>query len=80
MFVDWFVDLSGKGKDATTKGTRTLVILVTWSIWCERNARIFDCQEKPIRKLVDEIKDTVRLWGSAGAKHLAALVATNDRE
>ncbi|KAF8645781.1 hypothetical protein HU200_066097 [Digitaria exilis] len=36
MFVDWFVDLSGKGKDATTKGTRTLVILVTWSIWCER--------------------------------------------
>ncbi|KAF8665179.1 hypothetical protein HU200_054155 [Digitaria exilis] len=73
--MDRFHSLSGNGTVAATKGTRSLAILVVRSIWCERNARIFNAQEKSITTIVNEIKDVARLWGTAGAKHLAALVA-----
>ncbi|KAF8699001.1 hypothetical protein HU200_034833 [Digitaria exilis] len=72
--VDWFHELAGSAIDTAAKGTRSLAILIVWTVWCERNARIFNEQEKPIAKIIDDIKDTARLWGAAGAKHLAALV------
>lgn len=53
---------------------------MVWSIWCERNARIFNDQEKSVTRIVSEIKDEERLWGAAGAKHSAALVAPVLRE
>ncbi|PUZ44092.1 hypothetical protein GQ55_8G062100 [Panicum hallii var. hallii] len=43
------------------KGTRSLAILVIWSIWCERNARIFNDKEKKLARLVDEIKESANL-------------------
>ena len=55
-------------------GSRSLAILVTWSIWKERNARVFNNTEKTVARLVEEIKDEARLWCQEGAKHLAALV------
>jgi hypothetical protein len=39
----WFTDLfgpSGSGS-ARCKGIRSLVILVIWTLWCERKARFF---------------------------------------
>lgn len=54
----------------------SIAILVVWTIWCERNARIFNEEEKTVHRLVQEIKDTVRLWCTAGAKQMAVLVAT----
>ncbi|CAO2174480.1 unnamed protein product [Urochloa humidicola] len=73
--VTWFHDLAGSSSNTEAKGTRSLVILVVWTIWCERNARIFNNYEKPPSKIVDDIRDAARLWRAAGAKHLAALVA-----
>ncbi|KAF8722512.1 hypothetical protein HU200_022339 [Digitaria exilis] len=71
--VDWFHELAESAIDTGAKDTRSLAILVAWTVWCERNARIFNEQEKPIARIID-IKDTARLWDAAGAKHLAALV------
>ena len=55
-------------------------ILVTWSNWKERNARVFNNTEKTVARLVEEIKDEARLWCQAGAKHLAALVVNPSSE
>ena len=55
-------------------GARSLAFLVAWSIWCERNRRVFSDEVKPPSKIVEEIKDTSRLWTAAGAKNLAFLV------
>ncbi|KAF8642500.1 hypothetical protein HU200_067175 [Digitaria exilis] len=71
---DWFLELAGKGNDGATKGVCTLAILVIWAIWCERNA------EKSVQRIVEEINDTARLWGNAGAEHLAALVVVISSE
>lgn len=78
--VGWFFDLAGSAMDAATKGTHSLAILVVCLIWCDRNNRIFNNLEKPIAKLVDDIRDATRPWCVAGANHLAALVDRLIRE
>jgi hypothetical protein len=65
-FDGFFEELVGSATDSATKGTRSLAILVTWMIWCERNNMIFNDQENLIAKMVQEIKDEARLWWIAG--------------
>ncbi|KAF8658754.1 hypothetical protein HU200_059240 [Digitaria exilis] len=78
--ADWFQQLAGPGADATAKGARSLAILVVWTIWSERNARIFKDEDRTADRLVQEIRDTARLWCTAGARHLATLVAQHFSE
>ena len=70
----WFQNLTGDLLGAHVKGARSLAILVIWTLWGERNRRIFDDQVKSASGIVEEIKEAAKLWMSAGAKHLAALV------
>jgi len=69
--MDWFHGLAGDSSSTMATGSRSLAILVTWSIWKERNARVFNNTEKTVARLVEEIKDEARLWCQAGAKHLS---------
>ncbi|KAF8700744.1 hypothetical protein HU200_034099 [Digitaria exilis] len=73
--VDWFEKSAGKGTDVAAKGTRLLAILVVWTIWCERDARIFNQQDRTVARIVEDIKEFVRLWCMAGARHLSTIVA-----
>jgi hypothetical protein len=57
-----------------TFGIQSLAILVVWTIWRERNVRIFEKVEKQPCPLVGEIKDTAKLWVLAGARKLSTLV------
>ena len=60
--MDWFHGLAGDSSSTTAACLRSLAILVTWSIWNERNARVFNNMEKTVDRLVEEIKDEARLW------------------
>ena len=70
----WFHNLIGALSGAHAKGARSMAILTIWTLWGERNRRIFDDQLKPTSRVLDEIKEAARMWNSAGSKHLAALV------
>jgi hypothetical protein len=59
---------------ARTKGAKSLATLVCWTIWMERNARVFEGEEKTVQRLLSEIADEATMWAKAGAKHLAILV------
>ena len=72
--TSWFSELTENCTRTEAKGARSLAILVVWSIWCERNRRVFNDEVKAPDKIVEEIKDTSRLWTAAGAQHLASLV------
>jgi hypothetical protein len=78
----WFEELTkpSVASSAKKKGARSLAILVCWSIWRERNARVFEAQEKTIARLITEIKDEAGLWIMAGARHLSFFVSSNARE
>ena len=78
--MDWFHGLAGDSSSTLAAGSRSLAILVTWSIWKERNACVFNNTEKTVARLVEEIKDEARLWCQAGAKRLAAFVVNPSSE
>ncbi|XP_022681253.1 uncharacterized protein LOC101760247 isoform X1 [Setaria italica] len=56
------------------RGMRTLIMLVTWTIWRERNMRIFNSKESSVNMIFERIKDEATVWIMAGAKHLSALM------
>ena len=58
-----------------SKGLKSLVILVCWEIWNERNARIFNSTEAPSFTVAEKIKGEASAWILAGAKHLACLIS-----
>jgi hypothetical protein len=43
---DWFYRLAGGVPSVKARASKSLSILVCWTIWCERNARIFNGKEK----------------------------------
>ena len=57
------------------KGLRSLIMLVIWEIWLERNARIFKHKETPCPMVISRIKDHASNWMAAGANHLTAILA-----
>jgi hypothetical protein len=49
--------MTGATTSAKLKEMRSLIILVCWSIWRERNAMIFDAKEKETTNIVSEIRE-----------------------
>jgi hypothetical protein len=61
---------------AEAKEIRSLIILVCWSVWHKRNARIFEEKKKSSARLVSEIQDEAFLWVKLGAKHISNIVVS----
>ena len=59
---------------AHPKGLKSAFMLITWEIWKERNARVFNNTSLMPSALVQKIKDEAKNWILAGDKHLAAIV------
>lgn len=57
------------------KDMASLTILISWSIWNERNARVFRNKCVPLSTLLDNINKEASLWVAAGAKKLGAIVS-----
>ena len=52
----------------------SLMMLISWEIWKERNARVFRNTAVPVGVLVAKIKEECSLWSLAGAKHLCNIM------
>ena len=55
------------------RGLDTLVMLILWSLWKERNARLFDGHSSTILEVQERIKVDIKLWIDAGATRLGCL-------
>ena len=53
----------------------SLTMLVSWTIWNERNARVFRHKGPPPPILLKFIIDEANLWVTAGAKQLGKIVS-----
>lgn len=49
------------------KGALSLVHLVSWELWAERNRRIFQDERMDVRSFLQRVKDEITLWNMAGA-------------
>jgi hypothetical protein len=56
------------------KAVATLVMLVSWELWNERNARVFKHKSSMATATLDRIKFEARSWSFAGAKFLGHLM------
>ena len=54
-------------------GLKTAIILITWEIWKERNARVFNNTFTMPSTLFQHIKSESKNWILAGAKKLAEI-------
>ncbi|KAJ1257085.1 hypothetical protein BS78_K222300 [Paspalum vaginatum] len=58
--ADWFHSLAGTSSSSSAQGLRSLAILVVWSIWRKRNARILMNEHKTLAVLILEIKEEAK--------------------
>jgi hypothetical protein len=73
VFQDWWRKAEQKVPNSQRKGFNSLVILVSWRFWKQRNACVFDGVLPSIRNILQEIHEDVKLWGMAGAKDIRQL-------
>ena len=52
----------------------SLTLLVSWTIWNERNARVYRHKSAPPPILLNTILEEAKLWVTAGAKKLGLIV------
>lgn len=55
------------------KGIKSILLLITWEIWLERNGCIFRRKINPAKDIVGAIRRTLDQWRLAGAKCFASL-------
>ena len=63
-----------KAPSPSRKGMHTAIILISWEIWKERNARVFNNKFTMPSILFQRIKTEGRIWILAGAKNLAEII------
>ena len=70
---DWWTELA-LVCSPSRKGMASLLMLISWELWKERNARIFRNVSTPSMIIVDKILEEARLWVLAGAKCLEVIL------
>jgi hypothetical protein len=72
---NWWLQASSVLQGSEKKRLNTLVMLVTWRIWCERNIRLFENNYRPIQQIIEQIKSDARHWTIVSGGHflLAAI-------
>jgi hypothetical protein len=66
----WWTTMACKA-NPNRKAMASLTMLVSWTIWKERNTRIFNNKIALPTILLEITKSEAKLWVAAGAKHLS---------
>jgi hypothetical protein len=70
---EWWTEAIHK-QGPSKKAMASLVMLISWEIWKERNARIFRDTYMTSSYIIIKIKEEVALWSLAGAKAVSDLM------
>jgi hypothetical protein len=65
---NWWKNARGRFRKKEKQGFDALVILITWRLWKQRNARVFNNHRKQfsVQGLVDQVIAEWELWSVAG--------------
>ena len=74
-FVDWWLSSRKRLPKGLCHGFDSLTLLVAWSLWKERNRRVFDAAASSVADVVRMVVVEGELWVAAGFKPLEAIVA-----
>jgi hypothetical protein len=68
--VDWWLPSRKRVHKTQHKGFDSLFVLVVWSLWLERNARVFNGKALLAGQLANDIRDEGRRWVASGFSDL----------
>jgi hypothetical protein len=71
--IDWWPDARDRVPHQLRKGFDSLVFLTIWTLWKERNSRVFERYGETLRTICQRIFDEIQLWKLSGANGLAML-------
>ncbi|KAJ1266199.1 hypothetical protein BS78_08G132600 [Paspalum vaginatum] len=74
-FASWWLEAKKQVAKSIRKRFDSLVVLVAWCLWKERNNRIFRLEALQPVALTRLIMDEAGLWGCAGFTSIAGLLA-----
>jgi hypothetical protein len=72
----WFVNVGNGGQRSKREGLRSMVMLINWELWKERNNHIFNDAAKSTDQLFHAIQDEARMWIRAGNVGLELVLPT----
>ncbi|KAG0512540.1 hypothetical protein BDA96_10G022900 [Sorghum bicolor] len=75
MLVDWWQESRAFLPQQPRRGFDSLVVLVSWTLWKERNARTFDNISSTPTQTLAKVKEEANAWLAAGFRGLAAFAA-----
>jgi hypothetical protein len=75
VLLDWWVRGRASLPQALRRSFDSLVLLVSWSLWKERNNRTFERRSTTAGQLVAAILEEAGAWVGAGYSSLALLTA-----
>ena len=64
-----------KTPTAHPKGLNSAMIVITWEIWKQRNARVFNNKYNNPMALFQKIRDKSKEWALAGVRHLVEAIS-----
>jgi hypothetical protein len=70
---EWCTEAVHK-QENSKKAMTSFAMLVSWEIWNERNARIFQNNISTSNMFVAKVKEEVALWSLAGAKAISIIM------
>ena len=77
--ADWWASARKKLLKSERRDFDSMVLLVSWLLWLERNRRVFDRQSRSAQQLLNLIADEAFQWSLAGYKQVAALATALGR-
>jgi hypothetical protein len=74
VIINWWLPSRKRVHKSQRKGFDTMFALVVWSLWLERNARVFNGKALMVVQLASYIHDEGRSWVAAGFSDLGDFV------
>ena len=67
---EWWVKVRGSIIRKTRNLFDSLTIMIGWTVWQERNSRVFDKTSKPMNTIIKLIQNEAKQWALASAGRL----------
>jgi hypothetical protein len=61
-------------KERAREAVTSMIMLVSWEIWTEKNASVFQHHTGTFSIIIAKIKEEETLWGLAGARSLRNVI------
>ncbi|WVZ69203.1 hypothetical protein U9M48_018027 [Paspalum notatum var. saurae] len=73
--MEWWCSVRGKVVVEQRSGFDAVILLVVWTLWKERNARVFDGKCSSPHDVLSKLLSEARLWDLAGFQAFSRLVS-----